>query len=267
MRALAILVLTTLVSCATMPAQRETGFLNRSVTIGATTYPYVVYVPRDWTPDRAWPVILFLHGAGERGNDGLHQTVVGLGSAVRWHPERFPARIVFPQTPADTRWIGEPLDAAMQALDRTTDEFHGDRDRTYLTGLSMGGYGTWHAAMVAPDRFAAIAPVCGGILKPETAESVRQSPITIGTPDPYAATAQRVRHLPVWIFHGSADATIPVSESRRMTEELRKLHADVHYTEYEGVGHDSWTRAYAEPELWRWLVPSPLRKGRWPEAG
>ena len=241
-----------------MPAQHETGFINRSVTIGTTTYPYVVYVPHDWTPDRAWPVILFLHGAGERGNDGLHQTVVGLGNAVRWHPERFPALIVFPQAAEETRWIGEPLDAAMLALDRATADFHGDRDRTYLTGLSMGGYGTWHAAMAYPDRFAAIAPVCGGILKPETAASVRQSPITAGSADPYAATAERVRHLPIWIFHGGADPTIPVTESRRMAEELRKLHADVRFTEYEGVGHDSWTRAYDEPQLWTWILSQSL---------
>ncbi|MGZ7041379.1 MAG: serine hydrolase, partial [Thermoanaerobaculia bacterium] len=192
--------------------------------------------------------------AGERGSDGLHQTVIGLGNAVRWHPERFPMIAVFPQAPANTRWIGEPLDAAMQALDRATAEFHGDRDRTYLTGLSMGGYGTWHAAMAYPDRFAAIAPVCGGILKPETAESVRQSPLTAGASDPYAATAQKVRHLPVWIFHGGADATIPVGESRRMEEELRKLGAEVRYTEYPGVGHNSWERTYDEPELWSWML-------------
>ena len=232
----------------------DTGFLNRSVTIGATTYPYVVYVPREWDASKSWPVILFLHGAGERGSDGLHQTVVGLGNAVRWHPERFPAVIVFPQAPTDTRWIGEPVDAAMQALDRTTKEFHGDPDRTYLTGLSMGGYGTWHAAMAYPDRFAAIVPICGGILKPETAASVRQSPITIGTPDPYEATAERVKHLPIWIFHGDADPTIPVSESRRMYEDLKKLGADVRYTEYPGVGHDSWTKAYDEANLWTWML-------------
>jgi CubicO group peptidase (beta-lactamase class C family)/predicted esterase len=238
----------------------ETGFLNRSVTIGATTYSYVVYVPRDWTADRAWPVILFLHGAGERGSDGLHQTIVGVGNAVRWHPERFPAVIVFPQCPTDQRWIGEPLDAAIAALDRTTKEFHGDADRTYLTGLSMGGYGTWHAAMAYPDRFAAIVPVCGGILKPTTAESVRQSPITAGTADPYEATAERVQKLPIWVFHGTDDQTIPVTESRHMVDDLRKLGADVRYTEYPGVGHDSWTRAYDELQLSTWMLNQ--RRGR-----
>jgi len=232
----------------------DTGFLDRSVTIGTTTYPYVVYVPRGWSADRSWPVILFLHGAGERGMDGMHQTVVGLGNAVRWHPERFPAVIVFAQCPEEDRWIGAPLAAAMQALHRATKEFHGDRDRTYLTGLSMGGYGTWHAAMAYPERFAAIVPVCGGVLKPDTATSVRQSPLTAGAKDPYAATAEKVKHLPIWVFHGDADATIPVSESRRLVDELRKRDADVRYTEYPGVGHDSWTRAYDEPGLWTWML-------------
>jgi predicted peptidase len=235
----------------------ETGFLNRTAAAGAVTIPYVVYVPSDYEVLRArgtLPVILFLHGAGERGAEGTRQTVIGLGSAIRWNPTRFPALIIFPQAPADSRWMGEVGDAAMAALDRTIKEFGGDRRRVYLTGLSLGGYGTWHFAMAYPDRFAAIVPVCGGIVKPESAVNVRQSPLTLGAADPYALTAGRVRNLPVWIFHGADDPIIPASESRRMHEELKKLGADVRYTEYPGVGHDSWDRAYGEEELWRWLL-------------
>lgn len=228
----------------------ESGFLNRSLEREDGTLPYVVYVPRD-LPSRP-PVILFLHGAGERGTDGMRQTAIGLGAPIRWNPERFPAVVIFPQAPPEMRWH-DVSDAVMELLDRTVRDYGADPDRIYLTGMSLGGYGTWHFALAWPDRFAAIVPVCGGIVKPETAVNVRQSPITSGQPDPYAFTARRVAHLPVWIFHGSDDPIIPVSESRRMRDELQKLGARPRYTEYPGVGHGSWDNAYGEEELWRWL--------------
>lgn len=242
-----------LTSCATMRSTSETGFLNRTVDHAGRTYRYVVYVP-DSDRSRILPVVLFLHGAGERGDDGLRQTAVGLGSAIRWSPERFPMIVVMPQAPAETRWLADSATAAMMALDAATREFRGDPSRTYLTGLSLGGYGTWHLAMAHPGRFAALVPVCGGILKPETADSVRQSPLTASAADPYAATAERVSGVPVWIFHGAEDKTIPASESRRMYAELQKLGADVRYTEFPGVGHNAWDPAYGNGELWTWLL-------------
>lgn len=242
-----------LTSCATMRPTSETGFLNRTVDHAGRTYRYVVYVP-DSDRTRMLPVVLFLHGAGERGDDGLRQTAVGLGSAIRWNPERFPMIVVMPQAPAETQWLADSATAAMIALDAATREFRGDPSRTYLTGLSLGGYGTWHLAMAHPGRFAALVPVCGGILKPETAESVRQSPLTAGAADPYAVTAERVRAVPAWIFHGAEDKTIPPSESRRMYAELQKLGADVRYTEFPGVGHNAWDPAYGNAELWTWLL-------------
>jgi len=220
-----------------------TGFLDRTTRVADTTYRYVVYVPFDWTPDRAWPVILFLHGAGERGTDGLRQSEIGLGRAIRLNPDRVPAIVVFPQLPPDQRWLDEPADAAKQALDASIAEFHGDPRRLYLTGLSLGGYGVWHLALAHPGRFAALVPVCGGIAS---------------TNKP-GAVARALRHLPVWMFHGSADDIIPVNESRRMNAALRREGADVRYTEYKGVGHNSWERAYAEPELWRWLFTQRQR--------
>jgi predicted peptidase len=244
--ALAILVTTTMNAA-------ETGFLRRTIRSGELTIPYTVYVPPQWTAGAKWPVILFLHGAGERGTDGEKQTAVGLGRAVRLTPERFPALIVFPQAPEDMRWIGAPADAALAALDETIAAFNGDPRRVYLTGLSLGGYGTWHLALAAPDRFAAIVPVCGGIVPAGSATSVARSPLTEGASDPYAFTAAALRKVPVWIFHGADDPVVLPSESRRMRDALEAAGADVHYTEYEGVGHDSWTRAYGEAALWEWM--------------
>jgi predicted peptidase len=258
MKKLAILFLL-FTACATMPATKDTGFLNRTLTHAGQSYRYVVYVP-EHDGSRPLPIALFLHGAGERGDDGMRQTAVGIGSAIRWSRERFPMIVVMPQAPADTQWLGDTGRAAMLALDAATREFGGDPARTYLTGLSLGGYGTWHLAMEHPDRFAALVPVCGGILKPETANSVRQSPLTAGAADPYAATAQKIRPgIPIWIFHGADDKVIPPTESRRMFAELQKLGANVRYTELPGVGHNAWDPAYGNPELWTWVLAQRLR--------
>lgn len=242
--------MTALAACASVK-RNESGFLDRTVTHGGTESGFVVYVPRHLPPSP--PVILFLHGAGERGRDGLRPTQVGLGPAVRWSHERFPAVIVFPQVPEDERWLGAPADVALAALEQTIDEFGADRNRVYLTGISMGGYGTWHLAAAAPLRFAALVPVCGGIVPAGNATTVRQSPLTTKASDPYAFTAERVREIPVWMFHGADDTVVLPSESRKMHEALRAAGADVRYTEYEGVGHNSWDRAYGEADLWEWM--------------
>jgi predicted peptidase len=248
-----VLVLFALSSCRTMAPNRETGFLNRTVRVNGTEYPYSVYIPRDFDRTRNWPVILFLHGSGERGSDGLRPSQVGLGSAIRFEPSRVPAIAVFPQAPLDSRWIGEPANAAMAALDAATAEFHGARDRTYLTGLSMGGYGSIHLALAIPGRFAAVVIVCGGLMPHPTTTAVRRSPLIPEGVDPYAFVADALRAVPIWIFHGADDPVIPVDEARRLDEELRKAGANVRYTEYPGVGHNAWDRAYGEAELWDWL--------------
>lgn len=252
MRNLLILLCAALFGCRTAQ-MRETGFLARSLTIGATAYPYVVYVPRDYDPSRAWPVILFLHGSGERGTDGWRETIHGVANTIRFEPARVPAIVVFPQAPPDTRWLDEPADAAMQALDRAIAEFHGDPSRVYITGLSMGGYGTLHLAMAHPDRFAAAVVVCGGLLTHPTTTAVRQSPLTLGG-DPYAIAAGKLRGLPIWFFHGVNDDVIPIDESRHLVAALQNAGApDVHLTEYPGVGHGAWDRAYGEAAMWTWL--------------
>src|SRR5687768_11347012 len=117
-----------------MPGTKDTGFLNRTVVHAGTTYRFVVYVPAR-EGSGPLPIALFLHGAGERGDDGLRQTAVGIGSAIRWAPGRFPMIVVMPQAPADTQWLGDSARAAVMALDAATREFGGDPARTYLTGL------------------------------------------------------------------------------------------------------------------------------------
>jgi predicted peptidase len=237
----------------------ETGFLIRSVTVRGTAYPYTVYVPRTFDTSKRWPVILFLHGSGERGADGLKSTQIGVAAAIRANPDRVPAIAVFPQAPVDSRWLGDPADAAMAALEQSVKEFHGDRSRIYLTGLSVGGYGTWHLALAHPDTFAALVIVCGGLLPHETTTAVQQSPLTMEKGDPYAFTAHALRHLPIRMFHGDADPVIPVTESRRMAEALKNEGADAKLVEFAGVGHNSWDRAYGDAELWQWLFQQSVR--------
>lgn len=230
----------------------ETGFLDRTVTVSGQEYPYQVYLPNGYPSGERWPVILFLHGAGERGRDGLLQTAVGLGDAIRRGAARYPAVIVFPQAPSDSLWTGRPAEAAMAALDASIEEFSVDRDRVYLTGLSMGGHGTWYLAYRHPERFAAVAPICGWVAGlPRMPEAASVVPAEDGPP--FAALAGRLRGVPVWIFHGEVDPIVPVEESRKAAAALRDAGAEVRYTEFLGTGHESWEPAYASPEFSAWL--------------
>jgi len=247
-----VLVVVALVSLTALAS--ETGFLNRTVTIDKVEYRYQVYIPRDWTKKDKLPVILFLHGAGERGDDGIIQTEVGIGTAIRRFNARYPAIVVFPQCRKNVWWTEDSMQAvAIAALDSAAKEFNGDPQRTYLTGISMGGYGTWALAAKYPERFAALAPVCGGIRRPGTPQVVDTE-----APDPYAQAARKIGKTPVWIFHGGADPVVPPAESRKMNEALTAVGGSVKYTEYEGVTHNSWDKAYAEPELPKWIFEQKL---------
>jgi predicted peptidase len=229
----------------------QTGFLDRTVTVAGTEYKYQVFVPDNWIDKKKWPVILFLHGAGERGDDGLIQTEVGIGRAIRRDRSRVPAIVVMPQCRKDVWWTDSAMgDVAMAALAQAQKEFHGDSARIYLTGLSMGGYGTWYLAGKYPGKFAAIAPICGGILMPDL--SRKQSP---DDSKPYAEAAGKIgKNTPVWIFHGGDDPVVPVAESQRMAAAMKALGGEVRYTEYPGVGHNSWEKAYEEAELFPWVL-------------
>jgi predicted peptidase len=233
----------------------ETGFLDRAVKIGAETYRYQVYAPRDWSKERKWPVILFLHGAGERGDDGLVQTEVGVGAAIRRYVSRFPAIVVMPQCRKEQWWTEDAMqEQALKAFDQSVEEFNGDPGRFYLTGISMGGYGTWAIASKHPGKFAALVPICGGIRPPARINIPDAYKTSDPNADPYAEVARKIGKTPVWIFHGGADPVVPPDESRRMNEALKATGGDVKYTEYENVAHNSWDKAYAEPELMKWML-------------
>ena len=238
----------------------ETGFLDRKVTLGSVGYRYQVYVPVDYTRGKLHPVILFLHGVGEAGEDGLFQTQVGLGPAIRQTRERFPFIVVFPQARHNQFWVGEMAALALKTLDRTVEEFNGDPRRLYVTGISLGGHGTWCVTARAPGKFAAIVPISGFVnVKRPDLPAEREAFVLKDIPfanssDPYAAVASQISKVPAWIFHGGADTVVPPDESRRMFQTLKASGFDVKYTEYDGVGHNSWDRAYAEPDLVPWLL-------------
>jgi predicted peptidase len=229
-----------------------TGFLNRTLRIDGTSHRYQVYVPPDYTDSKRWPVILFLHGSGERGSDGLLQTEVGLGTALRRLPDRYPAIVVFPQAEPEDRWPGKNAKIAIEALVRTQKQFRCDPERVYLTGISMGGNGAWYLAYRHPGRFAAVAPICGWFL-PDSAHPTSEPVVPGDTSHAEALLAERLREMPIWIFHGSEDPVISPRDSRAIAARLDSLGAPVKYTEYVGVGHDAWDPAYDDPAFATWL--------------
>lgn len=230
----------------------EARFVASEVTVDGHHYAFQVFVPSDWSADRAWPVVLFLHGSGERGSDNEVTLKQGLPPWLREHGAGFPAITVVPQAPSDTVWSGDVERAAVAALEQSIKTYHGDRTRLYLTGLSMGGYGVWQLAVDHPGMFAAAAVICGGIRSLDDMPELKVYGVPAGV-DPYAWVAKRVKPMPVWIFHGAADDQVPTDESRAMNKALLNAGDAVRYTEYPGVGHASWGRAYDTPELWTWM--------------
>lgn len=238
--------------CMSTPTRSTGSFVERNLEIAGETRRYQVFVPASAAGGRTPPVIVFLHGSGERGSDGAKQTLVGIGPYLRAHQDRFPAIVVFPQAPDETEWAGN-ANLVFATLDAATREFHGDPDRTYLTGLSMGGYGTWDMAMRAPGRFAALAPVCGGVVHPRR-PSMGVSGIA-GAANPYAAVAARLKDTPVWQFHGALDDVVSPDYSRQMNAALQAAGArDARLTIFPDANHNSWDATYSQtPELWTWL--------------
>ncbi|HTD67880.1 MAG TPA: prolyl oligopeptidase family serine peptidase, partial [Candidatus Limnocylindria bacterium] len=209
------------------------------------------------------PVILALHGGGEYGSDGHLQTTGGLAKAIRSHPERFPAIVVFAQAHADGTpgWQQAGGEAALAEVDRTVAEFHGDSSRIYLTGYSAGGNGAWFLSFHHPDRFAAVVVVCGFVSDFTGKQShVFYPSIVPGSGnDRYTTVAQQLKSVPIWIFHGNADRNVSVEESRKMAAALRAVGADVHYTEFADVDHNAWDPAYDNAELTAWLLTQRRR--------
>jgi predicted peptidase len=228
-------------------AASATGFLDRTLALDGQNYAYSIYVPADYTPTRAWPVILFLHGSGERGVDGLLQTEVGIGGAIRRHRDWFPAIVVMPQCRPNFTWIGPMAEMALKCVEHTSRDYHLEPQRIYLTGLSLGGQGAWQIGAAYPERFAAIVPVCGFVQDEAQLKLV----------------AEKLAGKPVWAFHGDEDKAVPVDATRGIVQALRAAGGKPAYTEYPGVGHNSWDKAYGERELWKWLLEQRNAVKRW----
>jgi predicted esterase len=230
---------------------QETGFLNREIELHSAVYHYQVYLPEEWRrgDHKKWPIILFLHGRGERGAEGMWQTQIGLPEAVRDHPERWPFIIVMPQCPQANYWTDpEMMAMAMATLDGETQEFHADPERTYLSGLSLGGYGAWELARLHPRRWAAVAIAASGIFWSYAPERWQESATL---PAEYA---HALGHTPVWLFHGSDDNVVAPRESELMYEAFKAAGGHIRLWVYQGLKHDCWARAFNEPELPRWLL-------------
>jgi predicted peptidase len=208
---------------------QEPAHFERTVT-RTFAGDYLLFLPDGYDPAGAYPLLLFLHGAGERGADLDAVALHGPPRVVRERPEEFPFIVVSPQVAEDRIWSIAYLDAL---LEHVVAHHAVDKERIYVTGLSMGGYGTWHLAFEFPHRFAAIAPISGG-----------------GT----ITGACTIAHLPVWAFHGAQDEIVPPSRSEELVDRLRGCDGHVRFTLYPDAGHDAWTRTYDDPELYRWLL-------------
>ena len=215
--------------------------------------PYRLLKPRNYDPTRKYPLVLFLHGAGERGEDNKAQMIHGVSRfAEADSRQEFPCFVVVPQCPKGKRWVevdwtldshrqpaepSAPMQQTLGLLGALQKEFSIDARRLYVTGLSMGGFGVWDLISRQPTMFAAAVPVCGGGDE---------------------MTANLLVKTPIWAFHGDKDGVVKVSRSQNMIEAIRKAGGKPRYTEYEGVGHNAWVRAYQEPDLLKWLFAQNL---------
>lgn len=220
-------------------ADPKHGFIDKTFkNADGAESPYVVFVPHDYDGSKEYPVILFLHGAGEtkaeKNKNGKMPVEVGIGPAIKKQEKSFPFLVVIPRAEG-FGWGADTANAkrALAMLDETMKAYKTDAKRVYLTGLSMGGMGTWSISQAHPERWAAIVPICG----------------------PGDATrADKIKDVPCWGFVGDKDSERIVSGMRGMIEALKKAGASPKYTEYPGVPHNSWDKAYGTAELWPWLL-------------
>ncbi|MGE3309702.1 MAG: dienelactone hydrolase family protein [Limisphaerales bacterium] len=234
---------TTTTTTTPVATGQHPGHLSTSVAT-PVELDYLLFLPKDYQPKgpKRWPLIVFLHGAGERGTNVELVAVHGPPKLVRENPD-FPFVVLSPQCPAGTSWRVEVLGAL---LDDALTRLAVDPNQVYLTGLSMGGYGSWAWAAAHPERFAAVAPICGG-----------------GDPLPVrlssGATREALSRIPIWAFHGAQDRVVALTESQRMVEAYKTVGNDVRLTVYPDAGHDSWTETYKNPELFDWFRQHTLR--------
>lgn len=217
--------------------------------------PYRLLIPENYQPGKKYPLVLFLHGAGERGNNNQAQLVHGAPLFQTPQVRKdFPCFVIAPQCPEGKKWVeidwaadsgvqpaqpSDPMQLVVELLLHLPQEFSIDAQRVYVTGLSMGGFGTWDLITRYPNRFAAAAPICGGGDANVAAKAVK---------------------TPIWAFHSSDDPVVKVIRSRAMIDALRQAGGKPRYTEYEGLGHFSWGKAYSEPELLTWMFSQRLPK-------
>ncbi len=210
--------------------------------------PYRLLKPLAIEEGKKYPLVVFLHGAGERGTDNEKQLVHGVPQfASKENREKYPCFLIAPQCPDGKKWVevdwsadhhtlpkdpGEVGRLTLALIEKSIQELPVDPKRVYLTGLSMGGYGTWDLLARRPDLFAAAAPVCGGADE---------------------ATAEKIKDIPIWVFHGGKDPVVKPARSRNMVAALKKAGGKPRYTEYPNVGHNSWDNAYRDPEFYKWL--------------
>jgi predicted peptidase len=211
----------------TMSGQQTEEMFEGKVSFN---YKYLLYLPDGYEDDKEkeYPFVLFLHGAGERGSD-LNKVKKHGPPKIIESKKDFPSIVVSPQCLEGEWWTPFKLNALIEDI---VEKYQIDEDRVYLTGLSMGGYGTWDLASNYPHWFAAIAPICGG-------GDVRR--------------IRTIKDIPVWAFHGMKDNVVPIERTLELVRALEAIEGNVNFTVYPEAGHDSWTETYDNPEFWEWL--------------
>jgi predicted peptidase len=255
---LAMLCLPALTGCDTMTKTKSIGKTTDEF-LEAKTYrrklpadarmDYLLFLPADYRGNSTnrWPLIFFLHGSGERGTNVWKTATHGPSKYIKSHPD-FPFIFVSPQCANREYWDREPL---IELLDDVTAKYRVDTNRIYLTGLSMGGFGAWELATAYPERFAAVAPICGG--------GRFISVLLTG----YDGRLKALQSLPVWAFHGAKDPVVPLAESERMVEMMKAAGCkEVEFTVYPGAQHDSWTETYSNPKLYEWFLEHRRKPGK-----
>ncbi len=265
----ALLAILTLTAAALPVFAAVPNFKNDSLKLtytneeeGGYTMPYRLYIPKDYDEGKSYPVLFFLHGAGERGNDNENQLTNALPILAKVSPDLISEMIVVaPQCPANEQWVDadwskgnysiekypetKALKTAMKILDKTLSEYNCDTDRLYVMGLSMGGYGTWDVLARHGERFAAGIPLCGG-----------------GDP----SQAEILKEIPIWTYHGDADTTVKFSGTKEMVEAIEAAGGEkIIFTPVAGAGHNIWNTAAGNKELLPWLLSNKL-SDRMPEV-
>jgi predicted peptidase len=230
---------------------QTTGLFDKLLyTSKKDTLPYRLLKPVNPDALELFPLVIFLHGSGERGSDNEaqieHISSLALDQKYRG---KYPCYVLAPQCAKGELWAKHnkdgttktepthPMRLTIELIDKICKDFPIDKNRIYITGLSMGGYGTWDLLARYPDKFAAAVPVCGGGDE---------------------KTASKIRHIPVWAFHGAKDKVVSPLNSRKMVKALQEAGGTPGYTEYPDIGHDSWVQAYQEPHLLPWLFKQKL---------